>query len=108
PSLVVYSHRVHFALLSFPTRRSSDLLPRCIRLHSTKECSAHAPCIWRFWANIPAFLTSQIHPSRLSSAACRRRRFSGAARRATRSEEHTSELQSRFDLVCRLLLEKKN
>src|SRR5207249_12072988 len=28
-----------------------------------------------------------------------------AARRARRSEEHTSELQSRFDLVCRLLLE---
>src|SRR5450830_1976966 len=27
--------------------------------------------------------------------------------RAERSEEHTSELQSRFDLVCRLLLEKK-
>src|SRR5699024_12199105 len=26
----------------------------------------------------------------------------------SRSEEHTSELQSRFDLVCRLLLEKKN
>src|SRR5207249_7838195 len=28
-------------------------------------------------------------------------------RTGTRSEEHTSELQSRFDLVCRLLLEKK-
>src|SRR5215207_11733944 len=27
--------------------------------------------------------------------------------RCTRSEEHTSELQSRVDLVCRLLLEKK-
>src|SRR5207249_9791132 len=27
--------------------------------------------------------------------------------KSTRSEEHTSELQSRFDLVCRLLLEKK-
>src|SRR5207249_9930086 len=27
--------------------------------------------------------------------------------RRVRSEEHTSELQSRFDLVCRLLLEKK-
>src|SRR5437868_12413547 len=27
--------------------------------------------------------------------------------RELRSEEHTSELQSRFDLVCRLLLEKK-
>src|SRR5438067_3991951 len=32
-------------------------------------------------------------------------RFSTSRR--TRSEEHTSELQSRFDLVCRLLLEKK-
>src|SRR5438067_6246393 len=28
-------------------------------------------------------------------------------RAVDRSEEHTSELQSRFDLVCRLLLEKK-
>src|SRR5689334_24469888 len=36
----------------------------------------------------------------------------GAARRRayrdSRSEEHTSELQSQFHLVCRLLLEKKN
>src|SRR6266536_4554134 len=31
----------------------------------------------------------------------------GRARRGERSEEHTSELQSRVDLVCRLLLEKK-
>src|SRR5260370_19265768 len=30
-----------------------------------------------------------------------------AARRASRSEEHTSELQSHLNLVCRLLLEKK-
>src|SRR6266513_3735277 len=29
-------------------------------------------------------------------------------RRERRSEEHTSELQSRFEHVCRLLLEKKN
>src|SRR5699024_12255788 len=36
-----------------------------------------------------------------SVPACVRDRF-------LRSEEHTSELQSRFDLVCRLLLEKKN
>src|SRR5256884_5668911 len=36
--------------------------------------------------------------------------FSGASCAAalTRSEEHTSELQSRLHLVCRLLLEKKN
>src|SRR5699024_11717701 len=33
--------------------------------------------------------------------------WSGMLRRILRSEEHTSELQSRFDLVCRLLLEKK-
>src|SRR2546429_5596194 len=31
----------------------------------------------------------------------------GRARRRGRSEEHTSELQSRLHLVCRLLLEKK-
>src|SRR5699024_11036471 len=34
--------------------------------------------------------------------------FGGVAGFVRRSEEHTSELQSRFDLVCRLLLEKKN
>src|SRR2546427_7253879 len=35
-------------------------------------------------------------------------RHSGSfARRAVRSEEHTSELQSQSNLVCRLLLEKK-
>src|SRR5206468_4485063 len=32
---------------------------------------------------------------------------SNTGERASRSEEHTSELQSRSDLVCRLLLEKK-
>src|SRR5207249_10114337 len=40
---------------------------------------------------------------RLSPAA-----YFGVVILADRSEEHTSELQSRFDLVCRLLLEKKN
>src|SRR3989442_6193144 len=41
---------------------------------------------------------------------CRRSRAASAAGRASaarRSEEHTSELQSRPHLVCRLLLEKK-
>src|SRR2546422_7589364 len=36
-----------------------------------------------------------------------RQRHRSARRRAARSEEHTSELQSRLHLVCRLLLEKK-
>src|SRR2546429_4639511 len=34
-------------------------------------------------------------------------RMSENARQTSRSEEHTSELQSRLHLVCRLLLEKK-
>src|SRR2546422_6697122 len=47
------------------------------------------------------------------SAACISRgppsggRTAGANRHLPRSEEHTSELQSRLHLVCRLLLEKK-
>src|SRR4051812_50074934 len=39
-------------------------------------------------------------------AARRKSAFSSAAR-SSRSEEHTSELQSHVNLVCRLLLEKK-
>src|SRR5438105_13690875 len=35
-------------------------------------------------------------------------RIAGISFGGIRSEEHTSELQSRVDLVCRLLLEKKN
>src|SRR5690349_23729266 len=40
-------------------------------------------------------------------AVCPRWQPLPGARRSLRSEEHTSELQSRRDLVCRLLLEKK-
>src|SRR2546428_6475268 len=48
-------------------------------------------------------------PPRSRLAKSRPRRVSPASAIApTRSEEHTSELQSRSDLVCRLLLEKKN
>src|SRR3712207_7497863 len=45
--------------------------------------------------------------ARRCSPAPRRRGRSAATRLPTRSEEHTSELQSRQYLVCRLLLEKK-
>src|SRR3712207_6930897 len=48
-----------------------------------------------------------LGPRRLFAIACRRSRRFGPAG-AFRSEEHTSELQSRQYLVCRLLLEKKN
>src|SRR5689334_24000614 len=40
-------------------------------------------------------------------AARGRRRRRGSPKWCSRSEEHTSELQSQFHLVCRLLLEKK-
>src|SRR3712207_7124571 len=45
---------------------------------------------------------------RLSAARVARRGSPAARNGHTRSEEHTSELQSRQYLVCRLLLEKKN
>src|SRR5690349_23730524 len=60
-------------------------------------------------------LFRSVHPAgqRFSPACPRALHAPAAARRALgsralrRSEEHTSELQSRRDLVCRLLLEKK-
>src|SRR5438067_6436123 len=51
---------------------------------------------------LPSFDAVEIHPPRRGGIkACHQ------ALHGYRSEEHTSELQSRFDLVCRLLLEKK-
>src|SRR5690349_23163310 len=47
----------------------------------------------------------RLHPEIRPARSARRRALLGA--RDGRSEEHTSELQSRRDLVCRLLLEKK-
>src|SRR5699024_11633026 len=52
---------------------------------------------------LPPMLAVNWRARRVQSEKLRKRaHFAGL-----RSEEHTSELQSRFDLVCRLLLEKK-
>src|SRR2546422_7981740 len=54
--------------------------------------------------------TPDARVSHRRAAVARRQRTSAARRSARaghRSEEHTSELQSRLHLVCRLLLEKK-
>src|SRR5438477_2271976 len=87
----------------------------------------HSPlnCLSLFFFNNPAtteIYTLSLHdalpfstspPRRTSTAASTVRRTlsrltSSASRRcSTRSEEHTSELQSHVNLVCRLLLEKK-
>src|SRR5207249_12040007 len=48
----------------------------------------------------PSLLGKEVSPNP-------RLRGRTSASAVSRSEEHTSELQSRFDLVCRLLLEKK-
>src|SRR5436189_4123307 len=57
----------------------------------------------RAWRN-----TAETYlPRRTSGARPGLRRGPENGRRATRSEEHTSELQSPMYLVCRLLLEKK-
>src|SRR6266576_759165 len=54
------------------------------------------------------FPYTTLFRSRLARLLRRVRRRQGADHRTpARSEEHTSELQSRRDLVCRLLLEKK-
>src|SRR5699024_12594628 len=71
-------------LHSFPTRRSSDLIWN----HTISETLVRNAFVI-FSVFFSAFLL-------------------GTGILSLRSEEHTSELQSRFDLVCRLLLEKKN
>src|SRR5260221_8472475 len=57
------------------------------------------------------FRSSAVGEEQLAAASALvlpRRRLSGhRGRTSARSEEHTSELQSHSDLVCRLLLEKK-
>src|SRR5699024_12620572 len=77
-------------LHSFPTRRSSDLWP------NARRCSLPWKCPQRRSHYLTCWQTPGNAPSPAQNLWCN-----------LRSEEHTSELQSRFDLVCRLLLEKK-
>src|SRR5207248_8867381 len=87
-----YCYADHRDLHSFPTRRSSDLLAR----------SPSRSTAWPFPRACDRS-TGRGH------GCCSTRRFPRCrcGLRRTRSEEHTSELQSPYDLVCRLLLEKK-
>src|SRR5262249_56805103 len=91
------SHRV---LPSFPTRRSSDLVGALPR-----EQHGHGAAYARVRPGHQRRKALQ-----LAAAAVLRRVGLGLQLQiglATRSEEHTSELQSLTNLVCRLLLEKK-
>src|SRR2546429_4792405 len=53
-------------------------------------------------------ITTSVWVGARSGAVARINTLPGLPARNVRSEEHTSELQSRLHLVCRLLLEKKN
>src|SRR5207249_11336990 len=87
----------------FPTRRSSDLPSDAFSLKSVLPFLVVPPVA--IAAGVPVVVLSifaaGLGPSVWSVAAI----YAGFI--FLRSEEHTSELQSRFDLVCRLLLEKK-
>src|SRR5439155_20652574 len=94
-----YSCRPRRDLHSFPTRRSSDLTPGWRRRFRI-SC-------WIRPSTGFSFGRSRVRPRRASCAVGpTQRKVVGG--RLSRSEEHTSELQSRGHLVCRLLLEKKN
>src|SRR5207249_11331663 len=90
-SYFCYAYGHHRDLHSFPTRRSSDLPS------SRTQTSEPSRAIRRY-----SMLSGSCVACVRSCEASTRSRSS-----RWRSEEHTSELQSRFDLVCRLLLEKK-
>src|SRR5207249_9638550 len=95
-------------LPSFPTRRSSDLelAARTIAAHikGSLEWSLAEPALKDVKPPTKAAgrrlvtMTAKLVLAALFSASAMK------ASAETRSEEHTSELQSRFDLVCRLLL----
>src|SRR5256885_11384215 len=69
---------------------------------SSGSCSAGAP------QDVPALLTKiWTAPKRASTASTSAGACAASDRSLTKSEEHTSELQSPCNLVCRLLLEKK-
>src|SRR5205823_13773692 len=98
----------HLDLHSFPTRRSSDLLNRYFGDGEKCWRDDSFPNRRKSWLRA----ASPRRPGALVPAlSCPRRRRSTRSSRATlratsRSEEHTSELQSLAYLVCRLLLEK--
>src|SRR5690606_42093268 len=82
---------------SFPTRRSSDLEPQQ-HLVPVGHGEHHGDRGHR----------DGDDPGQVLHRGTARRGARGGKASVVRSEEHTSELQSRENLVCRLLLEKKN
>src|SRR5207237_8213323 len=95
-------------LHSFPTRRSSDLAA----IYLTRASKSNASYAALKAASADVREHGHLRPpDALRSAAYPAARKLGRGKGYVyphRSEEHTSELQSHLNLVCRLLLEKKN
>src|SRR5206468_12775016 len=92
-------------LHSFPTRRSADLA--ACAAASAPARGAYARRRRRGRRGRVRDRRSMHGAASFSPPSCGGA-HAGAPCMDLRSEEHTSELQSRSDLVCRLLLEKKN
>src|SRR5690606_41860900 len=91
---------------SFPTRRSSDLMgARQLKLGFMMHGNGTGWGDWRHPAAHPGASTDFAY-YRWQAQVAEAAKFDFLFV-ADRSEEHTSELQSRENLVCRLLLEKK-
>src|SRR5690606_41007698 len=99
---------LHLDLHSFPTRRSSDLGPLNLYNAVLLATSPHAQGL-----GVLVTLNDAVHAARYVRKAhtTHVQAFSseddgciGRIHNGRRSEEHTSELQSRENLVCRLLL----
>src|SRR5205809_1852355 len=83
-------------------------LMRDLDLHTVCE-EAQCPNIGECWhyGTATFMILGDVCTRACSYCAVAHGRRHNTSRRACRSEEHTSELQSRLHLVCRLLLEKK-
>src|SRR5207249_10440845 len=92
-------------LHSFPTRRSSDLGCETGHKKEGKNMVQTASLFNQLLHHFPRIEFGALVKE--TKAERHARGFTCWAQFVSRSEEHTSELQSRFDLVCRLLLEKK-
>src|SRR5690606_39500925 len=106
PAFFVSSHAALPALYSFPTRRSSDLFHGAFR-SGARGCRGPR-LYYRPLHRVPPADERTDLPGTDPSAQPVLGRPGLRTDPAARSEEHTSELQSREHLVCSLLLEKKN
>src|SRR5207248_10606034 len=98
----------HPVLHSFPTRRSSDLMSKAtlytyFRAKEEMLAAISRETIEAFTRELALVLRSSLPPDEKLRRVVRQHvRFVIANRSFLRSEEHTSELQSPYDLVCRL------